>query len=98
MVEDHAAIGVIDTVIDVVAKLPAANCLPDNLGYGGGSGGDQEPSRLRQDFYRFREKTIQFTVDQLLDKITLHDLSNSREKESRQFLRRILETVPKMND
>lgn len=41
---------------------------------------------------------IQFTVDQLLDKITLYDLSNSREKESRQFLRRILETVPKMTE
>jgi Rrf2 family transcriptional regulator, iron-sulfur cluster assembly transcription factor len=41
---------------------------------------------------------VQFTVDQLLDKITLYDLSNSKEKESRQFLRRILETVPKITE
>jgi hypothetical protein len=38
---------------------------------------------------------IQFTVDQLLDKITLYDLSNSKENESRQFLKQVLEMVPK---
>ncbi|MDP4130431.1 MAG: Rrf2 family transcriptional regulator [Bacteroidota bacterium] len=35
-------------------------------------------------------KMIQFTVDQLLDKITLHDMANT-EKESTRFLREILE-------
>ena len=33
---------------------------------------------------------IQFTVDQLLDKITLHDMANT-EKESTKFLRELLE-------
>jgi hypothetical protein len=39
---------------------------------------------------------IQFTVDQLLDKITLHDMANT-EKESTKFLRELLDqknTVP----
>lgn len=35
-------------------------------------------------------KMIQFTVDQLLDKITLHDMVNT-EKESTKFLRQLLE-------
>ena len=35
-------------------------------------------------------KMIQFTVDQLLDKITLHDMANT-EKESTKFLRELLE-------
>ena len=39
---------------------------------------------------------IQFTVDQLLDKITLHDMVNSRKNESTQFLRKLLEEVPKL--
>jgi Rrf2 family transcriptional regulator, iron-sulfur cluster assembly transcription factor len=34
---------------------------------------------------------IQFTVDQLLDKITLYDMANPRKKESAEFLRRVLE-------
>jgi Rrf2 family protein len=38
---------------------------------------------------------VQFTVDQLLDKITLYDMANPRKKESTEFLRRILEeTAP----
>jgi len=35
-------------------------------------------------------KMIQFTVDQLLDKITLHDMANT-EKESTKFLRELLD-------
>jgi len=35
-------------------------------------------------------KMIQFTVDQLLDKITLHDMANT-EKESTRFLRELLD-------
>ena len=35
-------------------------------------------------------KMVQFTVDQLLDKITLHDMANT-EKESTKFLRELLE-------
>ncbi|MEO6962208.1 MAG: Rrf2 family transcriptional regulator [Puia sp.] len=35
-------------------------------------------------------KMIQFTVDQLLEKITLHDMANT-EKESTRFLRQLLE-------
>jgi Rrf2 family transcriptional regulator, iron-sulfur cluster assembly transcription factor len=37
---------------------------------------------------------IQFTVDQLLDKITLYDMANSKEHESAKYLRQILESVP----
>lgn len=39
---------------------------------------------------------IQFTVDQLLDKITLYDMANT-EKESVKFLRQVLETSPKID-
>jgi Rrf2 family protein len=39
---------------------------------------------------------IQFTVDQLLDKITLYDMANSGKNESAQFLRQILDEVPKL--
>ena len=39
---------------------------------------------------------IQFTVDQLLDKITLYDMANT-EKESAKFLRQVLETSPKID-
>ena len=39
---------------------------------------------------------IQFTVDQLLDKITLYDMANSPKNESTLFLRKVLEEVPKL--
>ena len=39
---------------------------------------------------------IQFTVDQLLDKITLYDMANAKKKESTLFLRKVLEEVPKL--
>src|ERR1035437_1074995 len=55
VVKDHAAIGVIDTVIDVVAKLAAAERLADDLGDGGGSRCNQETPRLSEDFNRLRE-------------------------------------------
>src|SRR5450631_1587831 len=38
---------------------------------------------------------VQFTVDQLLDNITLYDMVNSKKNESTQFLRKLLEEVPK---
>jgi len=38
---------------------------------------------------------IQFTVDQLLDKITLYDMVNSRKNESAHFLRSLLDSVAK---
>jgi Rrf2 family transcriptional regulator, iron-sulfur cluster assembly transcription factor len=37
---------------------------------------------------------IQFTVDQLLDKITLYDMANAKENESARHLRQVLESVP----
>src|SRR5262245_40507524 len=46
MVEDHAAVGVIDAVIEVVAELAAPDSFADYLGDGGGGRGDQEPPRL----------------------------------------------------
>ncbi len=39
---------------------------------------------------------IQFTVDQLLDKITLYDMANGKKNESAQFLRQVLDDVPKL--
>ena len=39
---------------------------------------------------------IQFTVDQLLDKITLYDMANSKKNESALFLRQVLEGAPKL--
>jgi Rrf2 family transcriptional regulator, iron-sulfur cluster assembly transcription factor len=39
---------------------------------------------------------IQYTVDQLLDKITLYDMVNAKKSESTLFLRKVLEEVPKM--
>ena len=39
---------------------------------------------------------IQYTVDQLLDKITLYDMANSKKSESTLFLRKVLEDVPKL--
>ncbi len=40
-------------------------------------------------------KMIQFTIDQLLDKVTLHDLVNT-EKESSKFLNQVLEQTTKV--
>ena len=37
VVEDHAAVCVIDAIIDVVAELTATDGLADDLGHGGGS-------------------------------------------------------------
>src|SRR5215471_9822791 len=37
VVKDHAAVGVVDAVIEVVAELAATDGLADDLGHGGGS-------------------------------------------------------------
>ncbi len=63
VVKDRTAIGVVDAVVDVVAKLAAANGLADDLSDGGGGGGHQEPAWLGQDFDRFGEQPVQFGVD-----------------------------------
>src|SRR5262245_39322902 len=63
MVEDHAAVGVIDTVIEVVAKLATADGLADDLGDSGHSGSDQKPPRLSENFDGRRKKTIQLGVN-----------------------------------
>ena len=39
---------------------------------------------------------IQFTVDQLLDKITLSDMANTKKNDSTLFLRKVLEEVPNL--
>lgn len=39
---------------------------------------------------------IQFTVDQLLDKVTLYDMANSKKTESGPILRKVLEEIPKL--
>ena len=48
VVEDHAAVGVIDAVVEVIAELAATDRLADDLRDGGGGGGDEEPPRLRE--------------------------------------------------
>ncbi len=63
VIKDHAAIGVIDAVVEIVTKLAAADGLADDLGDGGGGGGDQETPRLSKDFDRFGEKPVQLGVD-----------------------------------
>ena len=52
VVEDHAAVCVIDAVIEIVAELAATDGLADDLGDGGGGGGDQEPPRLGENLDR----------------------------------------------
>jgi hypothetical protein len=63
VIEDHATIGVIDAVVEIVTKLSAAHGLADDLGDGSDSGGDQEASRLSENFDRFGEKPVQLGVD-----------------------------------
>jgi hypothetical protein len=63
VVKDHAAIGVIDAVVEIVTKSALANGFAYDLGDGGGGGGDQETPRLSKDFDRFGEKTVQLGVD-----------------------------------
>src|SRR5262249_12680309 len=47
VVEDYAAVGVIDAVIEVVAELAAMDGLAGDLGHGGRGGGDQVLRRPR---------------------------------------------------
>src|SRR5262249_7015006 len=58
VVEDHAAEGVVDAVVQVVAELAAAHGLADDLGDRGGGGGDEEPPRLGEDLKGRREKAV----------------------------------------
>ena len=59
VIKNHAAISVIDAVVDVVAELAAAEGLANNLGDGRGGGGHQETPRLRQDCHSGRENRRQ---------------------------------------
>src|ERR1039458_6333208 len=58
VVKDHAAIGVVDAVIDIVTKLATAERLADDLGDGGGSRCNQETPRLSEDFNRLDRKSV----------------------------------------
>src|SRR5215469_2209524 len=67
MVKDHAAKRLIYAIINVVAKLAAANGLAYDLGDSVSGGGDQETARLSEDFDWFGEKTVQFSVNHFGD-------------------------------
>src|SRR5215470_1522226 len=63
MVKNHSAIGVVDTVVEVVTAFAAANRLADDLGDGGGGGGNQEPPRFGKNLDRFGKKPVQLSID-----------------------------------
>src|SRR5215471_16064514 len=50
VVEDHAAIGMIDTAIEIVAELATTDSLVDDLCDCGGGRGDQKPPGLSKNF------------------------------------------------
>jgi hypothetical protein len=59
VVEDYAAVSVIDAILEVVAELAATDGLADDLGDGGGSGGDQESPRLGENLDRLGKQAVQ---------------------------------------
>ena len=59
VVENHAAEGVVDAVVHVVAELPAADGLADDLGNGSGGGRHEEPSGLRENLDWMRKQAVQ---------------------------------------
>src|SRR4029453_5489144 len=63
VVEDHAAVGVIDAVIKVVAELAATDGLADDLSDSGGGGGDQESPRLGENLDRLGKQAVQLGID-----------------------------------
>ena len=64
MVEDHAGVGMIHTVVDIVAELPVAHGLAEDLGDGVPRSCDHEPPRLSQDLDVLREQAVELTVDE----------------------------------
>ena len=65
VVEDHARVGVVDAVVDVVAEFVVSHRLADDLRDGGARRGDQEPSRLGENLDLLREKSVELVVDLL---------------------------------
>ena len=63
VVEDHAAVGLIDAVIEIVAELAATDGLADDLCNGSGRRGDQKPPRLGENLNRLGKKAVQFGID-----------------------------------
>src|SRR5262245_55581208 len=63
MIEDHAAKGVVNSVVEVIAELAAANGFADDLGHGGGGGSDEKSPRFGENFDRAGKKSVQFGVD-----------------------------------
>src|SRR5262249_44325067 len=65
MVEDHAAIGMIDTVIEIVAELATTDSLADDLCDRGGGRGDQKPPGFSKNFDGCWKKAVQLSIDRL---------------------------------
>ncbi len=72
VVENHARIGVIDAVIDVVTPLPVAIRLADHRRHRYRRRRHEEPSGLGEDFDVFRKQAVQLRVQdfrQLLERL-----------------------------
>src|SRR5262245_45867644 len=63
VVEDHTAVGMIDTVIEIVTELATTDSLADDLCDCGGSRGDQKPPWLGENFNGLWKETIQLGID-----------------------------------
>src|SRR5262249_25253978 len=62
-IEDHAAEGVVNAVVEVIAEFAAAHGLADDLGHGGAGGGDKEAPRFGEYLYGCRKQAVQLGVD-----------------------------------
>src|SRR5215510_13034458 len=63
VVEDHATVGMIDTVIEIVAELATTDSLADDLCDRGGGRGDQKPPGLSKNFNGCGKKAVQLSID-----------------------------------
>ena len=65
VVEDHARIGVVNAVVDVVAELVVAKRLADDLRDGVARRGHEKAARLREDLDFLGKQPVEFVVDLL---------------------------------
>src|SRR4029077_16356548 len=63
VVENHSAERMVDAVVQVVAELPAAHGLADDLSNGRRGGSHEETAGLRENLDRMRKEAVQFRID-----------------------------------
>src|SRR5215813_15388516 len=73
VVEDHAAVGMIDTVIEIVAELATTDSLADDLCDRGGGRGDQKPPGFSKNFDGCGKKAIQLSIDRFRQALERRD-------------------------